>query len=138
MFVPFKMEPGVTYSVNCLAGGGGGFKPEKLGLCYLASCYTHDDDAELERRYQAAFNKTVELMKQGYVVFSPIVYSHQLGIALGKSRDGMFWKTHDKPYLEACDRLMVLVIPGWDKSTGVAHEIRRAVERGIPIEYVAP
>jgi hypothetical protein len=118
-----------------IPGAEGTGKPR---LIYLISAYTHDDDDVLEARYQAALTKTAELMEQGYDVFSPIVYSHELGKKLGRSRDGLFWKERDAPFVEACSDAWVLLIDGWDKSGGSAHEIRRFIERGAPVRYIHP
>ena len=107
-------------------------------LTYLASPYTHADKEVRRDRYMAACKAAAKLMLAGEVVFAPIAHSHPIEAYFDKNEGHDFWMRQDAPYLEACSKLVVLTIDGWDKSSGVAHEIRRAVERGIPIEYLAP
>jgi hypothetical protein len=38
--------------------------------------------------------------------------------------------------LHSCSELFVLMLPGWDESAGIAHEIAIATERCIPIYYL--
>jgi dCTP diphosphatase len=38
--------------------------------------------------------------------------------------------------LSKCDRVIVLKLPGWENSKGVAAEIARAEELGLPIEWM--
>lgn len=108
------------------------------GFTYLASPYTHSDPAVREQRYRDACRAAAALMSRGDVVFSPIAHSHPIELAAGVVNDGEFWKRQDAPYLEACTKLLVLMLPGWKHSTGVYHEVDRAMQRGIPIEYVEP
>lgn len=107
-----------------------------MSFAYLASPYTAPDAETREYRFKAACKSAARFMQQGLVVFSPIAHSHPIEIEGGWQESGEFWKRQDEPYLMACDRLIVLCLPGWMTSRGVAHEIKVAKERGIPIEYV--
>ena len=115
-----------------------GDAPAMSPLTYLASPYTHADKEVRRDRYMAACKAAAKLMLAGEVVFAPISHSHPIEHFFPEVQGHDFWMKQDAPYLEACSKLVVLTIDGWDKSSGVAHEIRRAVERGIPIEYLAP
>lgn len=115
------------------------------GLVYLASPYTPVGPMSAEEayrvrdeRYQAACRAASALMRRGYVIFCPIAHSHGIDLYFQVPGTGEFWKRQDEPYLEACERLIVLQLPGWGLSGGVAHEIAVAARRGIPIEYVSP
>jgi len=89
------------------------------------------------RRYKAACRKAAELMKKGYVVFSPIAHSHSVEKeGMGEIETGDFWLEQDLVVLGRCDKLLVYKLEGWDKSRGIAREIRYAEEHDIPIEYV--
>jgi hypothetical protein len=107
-------------------------------LTYLASPYTHPDPKVREERYLAACRKAADLMLAGKVIFCPIAHSHPIAEQMpdGKAVDGAFWKQQDEPYMAMCDELIVYMLPGWDTSSGIAHEIKVAEERGIPIQYL--
>lgn len=109
-------------------------------LSYLASPYTHADAEIRRRRYEAACQKAAELMLAGKTIFCPIAHSHPIAEQMpeGKAIDGEFWKRQDQPYIEMCDELIVLMLPGWAKSSGIAHEVMVATERRIPIRYIEP
>ena len=107
-------------------------------LCYLASCYSHADPEVRLTRYLAAVKKAAELMKAGNNVFSPIAHTHEIGLILGDSVDHDFWLAQDKAILRHCDKLIVLLLPGWSESKGVAEEIEFARTIGIPVEFETP
>ena len=111
-----------------------------MSLTYLASPYTHADPQVREERYRAACKKAAELMLVGKVIFCPIAHSHPIAEQMpdGKANDGAFWKHQDEPYLAICDELIVYMLPGWEQSSGVKHEIEVAKQRGIPIHYERP
>ena len=54
--------------------------------------------------------------------------------------DWEFWKRVDTDFLERCDQLVVLCLPGWDKSVGVEAEvsIARGLDNIISISYMVP
>ena len=100
-------------------------------IVYLASPYTHDRVEVMEQRYRAACRAAGVLMKQGYVVFSPVAHSHSVavhGLEPEQQTNFQFWMDQDLPVLRKCDILMVLMLPGWDRSRGVAREIEVARE----------
>ena len=105
-------------------------REEKKPLIYLASPYSE----VRENRYRAACGKTAELMRQGVMVFSPIVASHPLTFH-GLPGDWAFWEAHDRRQLELCDEVVVLMLPGWRESKGVQAEIALAEEFGKPVRY---
>ena len=114
--------------------------PGPPGFAYLASPYSHADAEVREWRFREACRVAAELMQHGQVVFSPITHSHPIAEAKPGpwAVDHDFWLRQDAPYLEACMKLYVLALPGWEQSRGVAHEIARARERGIPVEIISP
>lgn len=84
-------------------------------------------------------SKAAELMEAGEVIFCPIAHSHPIAAVMkdGRAIDPSFWQRQDSPYIHACDELIVYMMPGWQESSGVTHEIAVARDRGIPIRYVA-
>lgn len=52
--------------------------------------------------------------------------------------DSVYWLKQDLSFLESwADELWVLMLDGWKDSKGVAAEVTRAVEIGIPVKYMA-
>ena len=52
--------------------------------------------------------------------------------------DWAFWDRSCRAYLTHSHKVVVLKLAGWDRSSGVAAEVRIAQELGIPIEYLEP
>jgi len=107
-------------------------------LLYVASPYSHPDPEVRLARYWAAVKKAAELMKAGNNVFSPISHTHEIGLILGDAVDHDFWLSQDRAILRHCDKLVVLLLPGWSESKGVAEEIAFARVIGIPVGYETP
>lgn len=106
-------------------------------LLYIASPYSHPDPAVREQRLDAAYLAVATLLSAGHVVFSPIVHSHPL-TRFGLPLEWEFWERVDRRFLETCDEVVVLMLPGWEASRGVLAEIAIAWELGKPVRYVEP
>lgn len=106
-----------------------------MGILYLASPYSHPDDAVVQRRYKMACRAAAVLIQQGWTVFSPIAHSHPIAETGIVGRTSDVWITMDLEILAHCERLLVLTLQGWEDSVGVAQEIAEATRLGIPIEY---
>ena len=68
-------------------------------------------------------------------VFSPITHSHPMH-ELGLGGDWEFWKKIDTEYLSVSERIVIVTLDGWEKSTGVNAETQIARELGIPIYHM--
>ena len=101
---------------------------------YLASPYSHPDPEMQHLRYLMACQAAAHLMKQGHIVFSPIAHSH--GIARFVDGDHAFWMRQDLEFLRNCDEMVVLTLPGWDRSDGIRQEIEFAEAHGIAVRYM--
>ena len=105
-------------------------------LHYLASPYAHPDPAVMEARRAAACRKAGELISKGVAVVSPIAHNVAvLDEAGGQTGPGR-WKAQDLALLSACEKVLVVWLPGWLHSRGVSAEIDAAGKLGKPIEYV--
>jgi hypothetical protein len=106
-------------------------------MIYLASPYSHPDPEVRQARHDAACRCAARLMAGGQVVFSPIAHSHAIAAFLPPvlCMSWGFWKSQDFPLLEKADTLLVLRLDGWEQSVGVAAEIARARELGIPVRW---
>lgn len=116
-------------------------------LTYLASPYSPPPklaasmtpvqrDSWLEARYWATVDAAAWLLRRrpGLALFCPILMSHEIGKRLDWPNER--WYTFDRPFEEACDALIVLKLPYWDESVGVAGEIERFAARGIEPDFV--
>jgi hypothetical protein len=103
---------------------------------YLAVPYTHPDFAVRESRYRSANECAAQLMvEDDLVVFSPISHSHPLSQFVGAAPHN-FWMRQCLPFLAHADELLVLRLPGWEHSRGVAEEIDIANKLGIPVNFI--
>lgn len=106
------------------------------GLVYLASPYSHPLEYVRQTRFEQACAAAAALMRRGVYVFSPIAHTHPIACA-GKLPTGWdFWQPYDRLYLQACERMIVLQLEGWEESKGVSDEIFIMQTMGKPIEYV--
>ena len=104
---------------------------------YLASPYSHADERVMFSRFEAACQAAAKLMLAGETVFSPIAHSHPVCVHIaGVQTDFEFWMKQDLPILRCAEKLLVLMLPGWEQSRGVTEEIRVAKTEGIPVEYI--
>lgn len=105
-------------------------------MIYLASPYTHDDSEVREARYRAVSRVTVDLIKQGKFVYSPIAHSHPLLQFSNLPLEYDYWQKLCEDAIACCDYLIVLKLPGWETSKGVQAEIKFATEMNMLIEYM--
>ena len=105
-------------------------------LIYLASPYNHPDKAIMDSNFDIVTAKAAELVAQGYVVFSPITYGHTLVQYRQMTTNQEFWMGFCLTFLEKSEELYVYMMPGWDKSKGVAEEIEFAKNNNIKITYI--
>ena len=102
----------------------------------MASPYSHPDENVRLRRFEQACKAASELMATGEAVFCPIAHSHSIHVQAPLPETFEFWMAMDKPILQHCTRMVVLMLDGWQTSKGVSEEIRTAEAMGIPIEYM--
>ena len=106
-------------------------------MIYLASPYSHPDPAVRTARFRETCVHAARLMREGRLVYAPIAHSHPLA-ELGCPGDWPFWAEHNRRMLGACGELVVLALPGWDESRGIAAELAIAAELELPVRFEAP
>ncbi len=109
------------------------------GFLYLACPYSHPDPAVRRARFEIANQVAARLVSLGHQVFSPISMGHPISEA-GAPYDWTAWHNVDMAVLRSprCRGIVVLVLSGWTKSTGVQAEIATAKEQGMPVYYMEP
>lgn len=106
---------------------------------YLACPYS-DQSADVRReRFFTATRVAQELIRQGYTVFSPLTHGHTLCEGSTLPEDFAFWRESCLSHVNfwATD-LYVLMVPGWDSSTGVNAEVEAATRKGLPVVRILP
>jgi len=92
------------------------------GLIYLASPYSNPRAAIRLERYFATLRFTSTKLLEGYAIFSPIVYGEQMAGEIGTTFEA--WANLNDRMIAACDAFWVLMLPGWQESRGIAHELK--------------
>jgi nucleoside 2-deoxyribosyltransferase len=116
-----------------------GCEAEARGMTvYLASPYSHDDAHVRRRRFEAACRAAAQLMERGEAVFSPIAHSHPIEEHMGDVHDTEWWMRLDMPFMQMADELVILRLPGWDVSRGVALERQFFEGVGRPVRFMDP
>lgn len=105
-------------------------------MIYLASPYSDPDPAVRHERFRQVCLHGARMVREGRLVYSPIVHSHLLA-EQGLPSDWPFWAEHSRWMLSACRELVVLALPGWKESTGVSAEVELATQLGLPVRIVA-
>ncbi len=103
---------------------------------YLASPYSHESHAIMERRFNDVCGVAANLMRSGVLVFSPIAHTHPIAVHGELPRGWEFWEKYDVVMIRNAEKVFVLKMRGWETSKGVQAEIKIAQELGIPVEYI--
>ncbi len=105
------------------------------GIIYLASPYSHPDEAVRRARHMRVCRAAARLIQNGHIVFSPIAHSHFITtFDLPNTTD--FWMKQDLAFLGVCKKLYVLAIDGWRTSKGVKAEIQIMKGYEKPVIYI--
>lgn len=106
-------------------------------MIHLASPYSHPSALVRRERFEAACRAAAALLRAGIPVFSPIAHSHPIA-QHGLPGSWDFWRAVDCEYLRRCDALVLLRLPGWERSVGVHAEVAAARQWGMPIIELDP
>lgn len=106
------------------------------GYAYLATPYSKYADG-IEAAAIEARRAMMWLRRQGVKVYSPIVWTHEIAWETGIDPvDCDFWLQVDRPLMERASCLIVVKMPGWQESRGVAVEIEYFKSAGKPVFYL--
>lgn len=108
-------------------------------ITYLATPYSHPDPAVREARYVAVTRQAARMIAEGLIVFSPITMSHPIEVLSGaEPAPSDVWVDFDEPFMDACAEAVVLMLPGWEQSRGVAREIAYFTAQSKPVHFAEP
>lgn len=105
-------------------------------MIYLASPYSHDSEFIRELRHRTAMKVTADLLREGLIIYSPIVHCHELSKRHDLPGEFTFWRDYCLGMLICANNLFVLTITGWNESVGVKLEMEFARENKIPIHLI--
>ena len=106
------------------------------GFWYVATPYSKYADG-LQAAFEEACRVTAELMRQSVPCMSPIVHSHPIATIGGIDPvDHELWVRNDAPLVHAACGCLVIMMPGWMDSRGVAHEIAEFTQAGKPVFFL--
>ena len=106
---------------------------------YLASPYSHPDEAVRTARYELAMSAIVWLSRQRIWAYSPIVHWHEISKIYNLPTDAMYHLDANSDAQSTCrDGTIILCIPGWKESKGVTGEISYALRHGLGLMELLP
>ena len=111
---------------------------ENKPVLYIAGPYSHNELEVCTERFDKLTEVAAKFVNDGFIVYSPITHTHPIEVAIGTKQSSEFWVDFDKTFMALCTRCIVVKLPGWDTSKGVAREIAWFEVRGIKAEYVEP
>lgn len=114
----------------------------KEDLYYFAHPYSVKDvnGKNIHSAEEANFNlccmRALELLKRGYMIYSPIAHTHPIHI-----RDSDFlrineynlWMELDDLVIEKCKFKGLILAPGWELSLGCKHEYEKFKKKKLEI-----
>lgn len=104
---------------------------------YLAGPHSHPDPEVRRMRFEALNAATATIMGEGHIVFSPISHSHPIAVQCNLPKGFEFWRQLDESFIDWCDEVWILNLPGGHESVGLAAEIEYARSIGKPIRQLA-
>lgn len=94
-----------------------------MKLYFIACPYSHANNDIVQQRFDLCTSVATRLTMAGYAVYSQITMSHPMNLIATKLNKKIRWAPIDEAFMAKCDELIVLTLPGWDESSGVASEI---------------
>src|SRR5271155_4291848 len=104
-----------------------------MPIAYLGSAFT-DHPGGWGYAYKEIARIAAKLTRAGVHVFSPIINSWPQSQYGGISHtDLRIWYAVNETFMERCDTLIVARVEGWEKSKGLAGEIKYFERLGKPV-----
>ena len=111
----------------------------KEGLWYFAHPYTQKGNLKgEENNFELACIRSNELLKKGYLIYSPIVHSHPLhirDIEFVKNKEYKLWVDLDNRIIEFTKFKGIILAPNWQTSKGCSAEYILFKKKGLKILF---
>lgn len=107
-------------------------------MIYVASPYSAAIPELIQQRYEQTFHFVLHQLREGHIVYSPVVYLHPLAVKGKLPTDAGFWMGFNLNMLRRSETLFLLQLPGWDKSQGVEVELNVCRTLDIPVVRFGP
>jgi len=107
-------------------------------MIYLASPYSDKDKRVVVSRYNEVLEFCANRIKEGHIVFSPIVHCHVMAQRFEMPGNHLFWWKYDTSMIDIADEVWILCLPYWQMSIGVGKEIAYAEKIGKKVRYFNP
>lgn len=105
-------------------------------MIYLASPYSHPSEFMRKSRFAKAEKFIADFVtKHGIIVFSPIVYCHEMSVKYGWPYDAGYYVQFNMDILRRSDALFVLCLHGWKESQGLRIEMNLAKMLSLPTQF---
>lgn len=110
-------------------------------IVYLACPYSHESMEVRISRFEQSAHAAAHLIHEGMFVYSPITMTHPIDLVMASEGETMgsdYWCDFDEAFMSVCSRMIILEIPGWTESSGIAREIGFFQSAGKPISMIVP
>lgn len=109
-----------------------------LPLVYVGTPYSKYPTG-IEAAFKDASALMARLLTEGVRAYSPIAHTHPIAIHGNLDPyDHTIWLPFDAAIMEKADGMIVAMLPGWDSSYGIKHEIEEFTKAGKPVFYLDP
>lgn len=110
--------------------------PKPESFIYLASPYS--DSSPLVRIIRHAQVEWVvhNVLSEGIVAYSPIVYFHPTATKYDLDLDNSYWNQFNETFIQICSEIWVLMLEGWEESEGVKWELELSRKLHIPERFI--
>lgn len=111
---------------------------KKFALIYVGTPYTKYPEG-IDAAFTDACKLTARLLREGLKVYSPIAHTHPVAVHGDiDPLDLSIWLPFDGAMMDKSDAMIVGMMPGWETSTGVRHEMQTFIEAGKPVFFLSP
>jgi len=110
-------------------------------LLFLSCPYSDPSEAVRRARYDEAVKAAADLMRRGHFVLCPVIMNHPVEaelLAQELSCPSGYWKLLEALLANVSSELVLLQLPGWQESRGVAREIALFSSLYKPISLYSP
>lgn len=108
-----------------------------MSYSFLISPYSDPSPVVMEERYTKTLAAVAYLyFSRSVAVYSPIIHWHPVATRFNLNKDVDTWRTANAPLLRDASDVIVLELPGWLDSNGVASELSAVATFDIPRHHL--